>query len=427
MKFWLFGRDSGKSKKSNTENGLPRSEEDSLPIVSNAEKLDIELYEYKSFNESAVGDAAFLNAMIPAAVAAIDAANQFGHAIIRFPEGAKWSDLIDRKMPGWEGFKQLGILKDGKFQPQAAIKQAKLQPAAIGNLALQGAAMVVGQMYMVEINKQLEEVTTGIAAIQEEMRHERESNIGACMEMLKEYSENYLTISNDPIEHQAVRSQIESIRKEAKGAWLFQISHFQSLEKTLRESGKLKDNQLKVKMYEFVQRDKAAHDAFVFLMAAEQVKMQYSQNFTTSQIEREQEAINNYLNNYMTLREEIQEHLINKIDKLQEKPLAIPVADNMQDAPANPVARLGQVIGNNAPRIFVPNMIEEAKRQNREKRANYEDCVRRNSPIVDVADTCLGNLDDLNFIYNRANALLITESGIHYLYESDQPDFPEDN
>lgn len=427
MKFWPFGRDSGKSKKNDTENSLSKGEGDSLAIISNTEEFNIELYEHKSFSRNAVDNTAFLDAMIPAAGTAVDAANQFGHAIVRFPEGTKWADLIDRKVPGWEGFKQLGILKDGKFQPQAAIRQAKLQPAAIGNLALQGAAMAVGQMYMVEINKQLEEATTGIAAIQEEMRYERESNIGACMEMLKEYSEDYLTISNNPIEHQAVRNQIEAIRKEAKGAWLFQINHFQSLEKTLRESEKLKDDQLKARMYEFVQRDKAAHDAFVFLMAAEQVKTQYSQNFTTSQIEKEQEAINNYLNNYMTLREEIQEHLISKIDKLQEKPLAIPAVDNMQDAPANPVARLGQIIGNNAPRIFVPNMIEEAKRQNREKKASYKDCVRRNNPIVDVADTCLGNLDDLNFIYNRANALLINESGIHYLYESDQPDFPEED
>lgn len=417
MKFWPFGKDSGKSKESDTENGISRGEEDGLVIVSNVGEYDIELYEHKSFSESAVGDTAFLDAMIPAAGAAVDAVNQFSHAIIRFPEGAMWADLINRKTPGWEGFKQLEILKDGKFQPQAAIKQAKLQPAAIGNLALQGAAMVVGQMCMVEINKQLEEVTSGIAAIQEEMRLERESNIEACMEMLKEYSEGYLTISDDPVEHQAVRNQIEAIRREAKEAWLFQMKHLQSLEKALRKSGKLKDGQLKIRMREFVQRDKAAHDAFVFLMAAEQVKMQYSQNFTASQIEREREAICGCLGKFTTLREEIQGHLISKIDKLQGKPLAIPIADNAQGAPANPVERFGQIIGNNAPRIFVPNMIEEAKRQRAEKKANYEDYVRRDNSIVDVANTRLDNLDDLSFIYNQANALLINESGIHYLCE----------
>lgn len=427
MKFWPFGKDSGKSKKNNVENALSRGEEDGLAIVSNVREYDIELYEHKSFSECAIGDTAFLDAMIPAAGAAIDAANQFGHAIIQFPEGAKWADLINRKTPGWEGFKQLGILKDGKFQPQAAIKQAKLQPAAIGNLALQGAAMAVGQMYMVEINKQLEEVTSGIAAMQEEMRLERESNIEACMEMLKEYSEGYLTISNDPIEHQAVRNQIEAIRREAKEAWLFQMKHLQSLEKTLRKSGKLQDDQLKLRMREFMQQDKAAHDAFVFLMAAEQVKMQYSQNFTASQIERERKAICGCLSKYTTLREEIQEHLISKVNKLQGKPLAIPIADNAQDVPANPVERIGRIIGNNAPRIFIPNMIEEAKRQRAEKKAKYEDYIRRDNPIIDIANIHLGNLDDLNFIYNRANALLINKSGIHYIYENDQADFPEEN
>lgn len=67
--------------------------------------------------------------------------------------------------------------------------------------------MVVGQMYMVEINKQLEEVTAGISAIQEDMRLERESDIAACMEVLKEYSEDYMAISDSPTDFQATRDQ----------------------------------------------------------------------------------------------------------------------------------------------------------------------------------------------------------------------------
>lgn len=59
----------------------------------------------------------FVGAMIPAAGAVVDAAGQFEHAIVRFPKGAKWADLIDRKTPGWEGFKQLGILKGGSISP----------------------------------------------------------------------------------------------------------------------------------------------------------------------------------------------------------------------------------------------------------------------------------------------------------------------
>ena len=60
------------------------------------------------------------------AAKAADTAAQWDHTIVRFPEGAGWNDLLNRKTPGWEEWKQLGILKDGKFRPQAAIKQAKL-------------------------------------------------------------------------------------------------------------------------------------------------------------------------------------------------------------------------------------------------------------------------------------------------------------
>lgn len=419
MRFWPFGKNGEESEAKREDNELSKSEETNLLVVTSDKELDLELYECRSFNGNSVADTAFLDAMIPAAGAAIDAAAQYGHAIVRFPKGAKWADLINRKTPGWEGFKQLGILKDGKFQPQAAVKQAKLQPAAVGNLALQGAAMVVGQMCMVEINKQLEEVTGGIAAIHEEMQLERESNVEACMELLKEYSENYMAISDDPVEHQAVRNQIEAIRKEARETWLFQMKRLQAMERSLRKSGKLKDEPLKEKMREFARRDKAAHDAFVFLMAAEQVRMQYSQNYTESQIKKEIESVTERLADYTRLRDGIQAQLIAKIENLGSKPLAIPAAIDIQEPANNPVARLGQVVGQNAPRIFIPNMRDEAKRKQEEKKANYEGYVRRENPIEDVAGARIRNLADLEFIYNQADALLIDEDGIHYLREGE--------
>lgn len=427
MKIWPFGKRHNEPEEDGSDKELSIVESGELTVVSGGELLDIKAYEHKSFEGSAIGDTAFLDAIIPAAGAAADAAAQYGHAVVRFPEGANWADLINRKTPGWEGFKQLGILKDGKFQPQAAIKQAKLQPAAVGNLALQGAAMVVGQMYMVEINKQLEEVTTGIAAIQEEMRLERESNIEACMELLKEYSESYLTIVNDPVEHQAVRNQIEGIRKEAKGAWTFQMSLLRSMERSLRKPGKLKEDDMKAKMREFAQRDKAAHDAFVFLMAAEQVKMQYSQNYSESQITKERESIQGRTEEYNALRDEVQQLLLGNISKLGGKPLAIPSAREVEDNAVNPVVRLGQRAKKHAPRIFLPNMLAEAKRQREDKKDNYKSFVKRDNPIIETADSRIESLDEIEFIYNRANALFIDESGIHYLYENNQVDSPEEN
>lgn len=206
MKFHFFKRDDNKSE----EVPLISEEQEIVPIdsmesckVENS-SLNPELYEHVTFDSGSIGDGAHVDALIPLAANAANAATQWNQAIVRFPKGMGWNDLLNRKTPGWEEWKQLGILKEGKFKPQAAIKQANLQPAAVANLALQGAAIVVGQVYMTEINKQLEGMQSGISALQEEMRFERDSKLEASFELLREYLTNYAQISDNPEKKQAV-------------------------------------------------------------------------------------------------------------------------------------------------------------------------------------------------------------------------------
>lgn len=135
--------------------------------------------------------------------------------------------LLNRKTPGWEEWKQLGFLKEGKFQPMAAIKQAKLPPTAVANLALQGAAVVVGQAYMAEISKQLDGIQSEISVMQIEMKLEREANIEASYEMLKFYLAFYSEIAADPERRQAAHAEIEDIKRDAIAAWKFQVGAMQ--------------------------------------------------------------------------------------------------------------------------------------------------------------------------------------------------------
>lgn len=416
MKFRLFGkRDDDEKQKEQEETDLAPTEDASIEARVVEGFLDIEKYEHKTFGGGTIDSGMFLNAMIPAVGTAVDAAAQYGQAIVRFPKGANWSDLLNRKTPGWEGFKQLGILKDGKFQPQAAIKQAKLQPAAIGNLALQGAAMVVGQAYMVEINKQLDEITEGISSIQEEMRIERESNVEASMEMLKEYAFEYLDISNDPERAQAVRNQIESIRKDAKEAWIFQIKLLGEMNKKLNKHGNMKGPELRGKLREFSQRDKAAHDAFIFLMASEQVKMQYNQDYSESQINKEKDEIQQRLNEYNTLRDNVQSQLQFRISKFKGSLFVVPPVEKRVDKSSNPALRLAHAVGDNAPRIFPPTMHQEAKKKTAAQKRQYDEFVSKENPLLAPADARKDSLDTLSFIYNEANTVILDDHGIHYL------------
>lgn len=107
------------------------------------------------------------DALIPFGANVAQGVNEIGMAMVRFPEGVGWADLCSRKAPEWDGYKLLSSFgSDGKFNEMAGIKQAGLQPAAVTNLALQGAAVAVGMAYMNQINEKLDGLQSGIEAIQ---------------------------------------------------------------------------------------------------------------------------------------------------------------------------------------------------------------------------------------------------------------------
>lgn len=60
--------------------------------------------------------AAAVGALIPLAANAAQAANEFGLAVVKFPEGAGWADLCVRRSDGWS---LLSSFKDGKFNETA--------------------------------------------------------------------------------------------------------------------------------------------------------------------------------------------------------------------------------------------------------------------------------------------------------------------
>lgn len=126
--------------------------------------------------------AAFADALIPAAANAAQAAQTYGMAVVKFPEGVGWANLCVRKSDGWN---LLSNMKGGKFNEMAAIKQAGLQPAAVANLALQGAAVLVGQAYMTQINDKLEGISKGVAEIQRAMERSRECRLKARFDALE--------------------------------------------------------------------------------------------------------------------------------------------------------------------------------------------------------------------------------------------------
>ena len=402
---------------------IEASKKEAIETVGNAElrfvledgDLVLAPYEHASYETSEIGGAEFFDAMIPAAVGIADAVSQYDYAIVRFPEGVKWKDLLDRKTPGWEEWKQITPFKDGKFQPQAAIKQVKVSPTAVANIVLQGAAIAVGQSYMTEINKQLEAISVGVASIQQEMRIEREAKIEASFEMLREYAMLYGEICQNPEKKQAVLNGIEGIRKDVREAWMFQMKSIAALNQRLFTSKRMKSDLVRANIREFQSRDNDVLTVFKLLVAAEQTSMQYDADFSTARIEREREQMLRRLNEYEDIRSGVQGLLKKHIGELRGDLLAIPALGNDDYKPQNPFFDFAHAAAANFERLTPLALRKEANKQLKDKKRRYGRSVSADNPIATIVEGCEMDLESMDFIYNQANTVIIDRSGVHFL------------
>lgn len=417
MKFRFFGKadNEPEPEDEHVDNAIVPVESSEIVPTFNDEDVDLALYDHVTLDVKAIGGEAYADALIPMAAKAADAAAQWDHAVVRFPEGAGWNDLLNRKTPGWEEWKQLGVLKDGKFQPQAAIKQAKLQPEAVANLALQGAAIVVGQAYMTEISKQLEGIESGIAAIQQEMRLEREADIEARFEKLLEYLSQYDQISTNPEKRQAVHNAIEGICVETLSAWKFQVKAMHEFGARMERSRRLNDDEVRAKLHEFQGKERDAQAAFRLFLAAEQVSMQYDGDFGTRRIAHEQDKIDRCLDDYAEARDKAQGLLTERIKGVRGGLFAVPDAEDDGYKPQNPVFDAAHFVAHNAQRVTPLALRKEARRRASIKRSRYRRAASVEDPIALIGRECESELARMDFIYNEADAMLIDGDGIHFL------------
>jgi hypothetical protein len=415
MKFRLFGRqDEPEERHDEAKCPIAASEVEIVPGKA-SDELNLALYEHVTLESDSIDGGAYADALIPLAGNVADAAGQWNHAVVRFPEGTGWNDLLNRKTPGWEEWKQLGVLKDGKFRPQAAIKQAKLQPVAVANLALQGAAIVVGQAYMAEISKELEGIQSSISAIQEEMRMERESDVEASFELLREYLTLYPQISDNTERRQAIHGAIEGIRKDALAAWGFELKAMHSLDDRLSTPRRMKNDVVSKSISEFRARERDAQAAFQLFVAAEQASMQYDGDFSEERIAFERGRLEKALGEYSEVRGSIQETLSKRIEKISGNLLEIPDAVEDGYEPQNPLLDAAHFVGQNAPRLWIPAMRDEAEQRLGSKKKRWSEVAMASDPIAPVGESRESRLDQMDFIYNRADTIVVNENGVHFI------------
>lgn len=226
---WLKG--GSREEPEPTEAEISKADEAELSIMDHGELVSLMSGEGKVISKPIAGKmAGFVDALIPVATAGADAAAQYGMAIVKFPEGVTWGDLCVRKSDGWN---LLSSFKDGRFNDMAGIKQAALQPTAVANLAMQGAAVAVGAAYMAQISDQLKGIEGGIDAIKRELQLERDAKLLSSFEMLQRYSQRFEEYLASPEKKQAALIGIEQSLRDSKEIWRFQLDSMCDLQKEI--------------------------------------------------------------------------------------------------------------------------------------------------------------------------------------------------
>lgn len=398
------------------------SESAEIVYSNDADDVDLSLYRAVEIDPESVGGRDFFDALIPLAGNVAEAAAQYDHAIVKFPEGIGWNDLLNRKTPGWEQFKQCGGFgKNGKFNPQAAIRQVKVSPVAVANIALQAAAVAVGQAYMTEISERLSGIEEGVSKIQREMKRERDSKIEASFLMLKDYIEHYAEYSELPEKNQAVQNALEGIKRDALAAWSFQIQSLNDLGLQVRKAGKLDGAGARNFLSVLESCDNSAAAVYTVLLMENQAELQYSGTFGPDKLKDSEHRAIAYFEEYDKARSGVQEALRRKIGALKGKPFVAPKLEDDGYEAKNPVAGAIHSAGRNAGRFLPPTMRAEAKRALSAQKRGLSAAASTDGPLAELTEKRRVELKRQNEIFNEATAIVIDDKKIRLLIPKDAP------
>ena len=406
-------------KKDDENVDIVPSESAEIVYSNDVNDVDLSLYRVVEIDPESVGGRDFFDALIPLAGNVAEAAAQYDHAIVKFPEGIGWNDLLNRKTPGWEQFKQCGGFgKNGKFNPQAAIRQVKVSPAAVANIALQAAAVAVGQAYMTEISDRLNGIEEGVSKIQREMKRERDAKIEASFLMLKDYIEHYAEYSEMPEKNQAVQNALEGIKRDALAAWSFQIQSLNDLGLQVRRAGKLDSAGARNFLSVLESCDSSAAAVYTVLLMENQAELQYSDS--------ERRAIA-YFEEYDKARSDVQEALRRKIGALKGKPFVAPKLEDDGYEAKNPVAGAIHSAGRNAGRFLPPTMRAEAKRALSAQKRRLSAAASTDGPLAELSEKRRAELKHQSEIFNEATAIVLDGEKIRLLIPKDASTMDDDD
>lgn len=396
------------------------------PFEQVIDDLSIRYAEEESFDVESI--LAKADAVVPGSVAVADAVNQYGYALVRFPEGKSWNDLMLRKTPGYEGWSHFATYGEngGVGGGNAAIRQAGLQPAAVANLAMQGAAMALGLAYMARIDSKLSDISKGIDEILLYMEEDYVSRLEGHAVALAEYREFYEEYANSVEERTSVITNTQRIYEKLRGYWRKELRRMERLQAEVRSQGKtVKEADARRLLEKFIGIDNRMRCIFGLAIVSREILMQYGANFSHSRISRERRTVFSMRDEYVSSRDSAVRSF-NKMAKRIKAPItkSIPQAFVEQADPKHdllPVkygawlggpigASIGATIGAAGLAVRVGVGVDNV---NSERQQEYlRDIAKIANYIEDTAQEYGHELDKLEFRFNEANALIIGPESI---------------
>ena len=348
------------------------------------------------------------DALIPFGANAVQGVNEIGMAMVRFPKGVGWADLCARKAPEWDGYKLLSSFgSDGKFNEMAGIKQAGLQPAAVANLALQGAAVAVGMAYMNQINDKLDGLQSGIEAIQRDIQRERDAELKAAYDALDRLTFKCEEYGASTEKRQVALQIIEDAQREANKAWNYELECMKDFSAEVRAKKRLSAEKIAEEAEELSAMEARAAVAFQLFVMAQQIGMRFEGDYTSRRIEADGQIARQMADGFSSVRGDARLSLSGKISKVGGKPLAIAERPKDDHEAANVVLGVLYEAGKNVNRLNPVRMRAKAKADISEKRAKLQDAVSNENVVREIADRNEEELETMNFAFNEADTIVI--------------------
>lgn len=396
----IMGRGSVESEKPETDIVLTVGDHSELARTNAATERSVTL----ATGERAL---AFASALVPTATASAQTVEMSALAVVRFPAGVGWADLFNRQSGVLDGWKSLGSKgTNGKFNKLGAVRKAGIQPTAVVNLALQGAALVVGQAYMTQINSRLEGIEQGIEELQRSMERADAAELKASYDALERLALLYeeststsegLTVALQTVED-ATRVAQEACSRE--GALMADIA------RSMRSKKSCKAKDLEIAIAKLNQAESRAATAFQLLATSRLAAMGLDRDYRKGRIDKELFIAEKAAGELAAARADAREAILSRISELKGMPLA--VADPL-DAREG-AEGIGAVLDNmrrTASRVAPTRTREAAKENLAQERKRLRDATSTPSKVRELAQANASELDALSFAFNVADVLVI--------------------